>query len=129
MYAARQGSLGAAGRWSMPGATLNLLDPDGTTALVVAIINGHYDVAAMLADKGADANIADTAGMAALYAAVDMNTLGEVYGRPARKSTSQVSALDLMKVLLAHGADPNAQLKSQYAAARPHAGRTARSAR
>jgi uncharacterized protein len=50
--------------------------------------------------------------MAALYAAVDMNTLGEVYGRPARKSTSQVSALELMKVLIAHGADPNAQLKS-----------------
>ena len=59
----------------------------------------------MLADKGADVNIADTAGMAALYAAVDMNTLGEVYGRPARKSTSKVSALELMKVLLAHGAE------------------------
>jgi hypothetical protein len=57
-------------------------------------------------------NITDTAGMAALYAAVDMNTLGEVYGRPARKSTSQVSALELMKILLAHHADPNAQLKS-----------------
>jgi ankyrin repeat protein len=94
------------------GATLNLIDPDGTTAMVVAIINGHYDVAAMLAEKGADPNIADTAGTAALYAAVDMNTLGEVYGRPARKSTSQVSALDLMKVLLARGADPNAQLRS-----------------
>ena len=112
MYAARQGSLGAARTLADAGASLNLIDPDGTTAMVVAIINGHYDVAAMLAEKGADPNIADTAGMAALYAAVDMNTLGEVYGRPARKSTSQVSALDLMKVLLAHGADPNAQLKS-----------------
>jgi ankyrin repeat protein len=50
--------------------------------------------------------------MAALYAAVDMNTLGEVYGRPGRKSTSQMSALELMKVLLAHGSDPNAQLRS-----------------
>ena len=27
------------------------VDPDGTTALVVAIINGHYDVAAMLVEK------------------------------------------------------------------------------
>jgi ankyrin repeat protein len=112
MYAARQGSLGAARALVDAGATLNLIDPDGTTAMVVAIINGHYDVAAMLAEKGADPNIADTAGTAALYAAVDMNTLGEVYGRPARKSTSQVSALDLMKVLLARGADPNAQLRS-----------------
>ena len=112
MYAARQGSLAAARELVNAGATLNLIDPDGTTALIVAIINGHYDVAAMLAEKGADVNLADTAGMAALYAAVDMNTLGEVYGRPGRKSTSEVSALELMKVLLAHGADPNAQLRS-----------------
>lgn len=112
MYAARQGSLGAARTLADAGADLNAVDPDGSTAMVLAIINGHHDVAAALAEKGADPNIADTAGMAALYAAVDMNTLGEVYGRPARKSTSTVSALDLMKVLLAHGADPNAQLKS-----------------
>ena len=112
MYAARQGSLGAARALVERGASLNLVDPDGTTATVVAIINGHYDVAAMLVEKGADPNITDTAGMAALYAAVDMNTLGEVYGRPARKSTSEVSALELMKVLLDHGADPNAQLRS-----------------
>ncbi len=112
MYAARQGSLGAARALADAGAELNAVDPDGTTPMVLAIINGHYDVAAALAEKGADPNIADTAGMAALYAAVDMNTLGEVYGRPGRKSTSRVPALELMKVLLAHGADPNAQLRS-----------------
>ena len=59
----------------------------------------------MLVEKGADPNFADTSGMAALYAAVDMNTLGEVYGRPARPATSKVTALDLMKVLLDHGAE------------------------
>jgi len=112
MYAARQGSLDAARVLVEKGADLNATDPDGTTALIVAIINGHFDTAAMLAEKGADPNLADTAGMAALYAAVDMNTLGEVYGRPARPSTSKVSALDLIKVLLAHGAHPNAQLKT-----------------
>lgn len=110
MYAARQGSLDAARVLAEKGADLNATDPDGTTALVLAIINSHYDTAALLTEKGADPNIADTAGMAALYAAVDMNTLGEVYGRPARPSTSKMTALDLMKVLLAHGANPNAQL-------------------
>jgi uncharacterized protein len=112
MYAARQGSLEAARTLVKAGAGINLADPDGTTALVFAIINGHYDTAILLAESGADPNLADTAGMAALYAAVDMNTLGEVYGRPARPSTSTRSALDLMKVLLAHGANPNAQLRS-----------------
>ena len=112
MYAARQGSLAATRTLIEAGAELNLTDPDGTTALALAIINSHFDAAALLAEKGADPNLADTAGMAALYAAVDMNTLGEVYGHPARKVSDELSAVDLMKVLLTHGANPNAQLKS-----------------
>ena len=63
--------------------------------------------------KGADPNLADSTGMTALYAAVDMNTLGEVYGRPARQQESDDStALDLIKLMLKNGANPNAQLKS-----------------
>jgi uncharacterized protein len=112
MYAARQGSLDAARTLVDAGADMNALDPDRLTPAIIATMNGHYDVAAMLVERGADPNITDTTGMAVLYAAVDMNTLGEVYGRPGRKSTSQVSALALMKVLLAHGADANAQLRS-----------------
>jgi uncharacterized protein len=112
MYTARQGSLETARSLVTGGASLNLTDPDGSTALVLAIINGHYDTAAVLAERGADPNIADTAGMAALYATVDMNTLGEVYGHPARPTGSKVTALELMKVLLEHGANPNARLKS-----------------
>src|SRR5215471_13368226 len=112
MYAARQGSSEAAAALIESGAQLNATDPDGTTALALAIINSHYDTAVLLTERGADPNIADTAGMAALYAAVDMNTLGEVYGRPARPSTNKSSALDLIKALLAHGANPNAQLRA-----------------
>ena len=112
MYAARQGSLEAARALAESGADLNLTDPDETTALVLAILNGHFDTAAALAQKGADPNIADSTGMAALYAAVDMNTLGEIYGRPARQSTDKLTALDLLPILLAHGANPNATLKS-----------------
>lgn len=110
MYAAREGSVDAARALESSGANLNLTDPDGTTALCFAILNGHYDTAALLVESGADPNLADHSGMAALYAAVDMNTLGEVYGRPPRPSRDKSTALDLMKVLLAHGADPNARL-------------------
>jgi ankyrin repeat protein len=112
MYAGRQGALESARTLAEMGADLNLADPDGTTAIELAILNGHFDTAAILAEKGADPNIADVAGMAALYAAVDMNTLGEIYGRPGRKSTDTLTALDLLPILLTHGANPNAALKT-----------------
>ena len=60
MYAARQNAVDAARALAEAGADLNLTDPDGTTALVLAIINGHFDLARMLVEKGADPNVADT---------------------------------------------------------------------
>jgi ankyrin repeat protein len=112
MYAARQGSLEAARVLVDAGADKNARDPDLSTPAIIATINGHYDVAAMLVERGADPNLADSSGMAVLYGAVDMNMPAEIYGRPNRQSTSTISALDLMKVVLAHGADVGAQLRS-----------------
>jgi ankyrin repeat protein len=112
MYAAREGATESARALVELGAEIDAVDPDGTTSLVYAISNAHYDTAAALVAKGADPNIADTAGMAALYAAVDMSSLGEVYGRPARKVQDTLTALDLVKILLEHGAKPNTALKT-----------------
>lgn len=111
MYAARQGSADAARILCEAGADVNAVDPDQTSALLLAIINGHFDTAAVLLDHGADSNLADSAGMGPLYAAVDMNTLGEVYGQPPRQSTDKLTALNLMTLLLEKGANPNAGLK------------------
>jgi ankyrin repeat protein len=131
MFAAREGAIDAARALADLGANLNLtalpqtdvpLKPEeirtarsdvGTTALVFAIINSHYDLAAMLLDKGADPNVADVAGMAALYAAVDMNSLQWVQGRPAPILTDRLDASDLVRLLLRKGADPNARLKTR----------------
>jgi uncharacterized protein len=111
MYAARQGSLEAVETLASLGADLNLTDPDGATALVLAIINANYDVAAALVEKGADPNVADKeAKMAALYAAVDMDRLAIGHGRPNTKPSGVLTSVDLIKVLLAHSADPNARL-------------------
>ncbi len=112
MYAAREGSVDATRVLAEAGADLNLTDSEGTTALVRAIGNWHYDVAGVLLDEGADPNIPDVAGMAALYAVADMNTLGEIYGRPARKLSDKLDAVELVKRLFAHGANPNARLKT-----------------
>ena len=112
MFAARDGAPDAALALTQAGADVNLADPDGTTALLFAISNGHYDTAAVLLDAGADPNLADTSGTAALYAAVDMSTLIEIYGRPRQKTNDKLTALELIAKLLDKGARVNAQLKS-----------------
>ena len=111
MYAARDGAVNAVRALADSGADLNLVDPDGTTALTLAIINGHFDTAVALLDKGANPNVADKNGMTPLYAAVDMNTIQTVWGRPMPLLEDAVDPAGMVRSLLAHGADPNLQLK------------------
>jgi len=66
----------------------------------------------MLIEKGADPNVADETGRAALYAATEMNTLEFTHGRPAPKKTSTLGPMDVAKLLLSHGANPNQTLKT-----------------
>jgi ankyrin repeat protein len=112
MYAARENALDAGRALVKGGAGLDLTDPDGATALVIAIINAHYEFAALLLDAGADPNVVDTeAGMGPLYAAVDMHRLAVGHGRPNPKPVGLMTAVDLVKKLLERGADPNRRLK------------------
>ncbi|HUK36894.1 MAG TPA: ankyrin repeat domain-containing protein [Vicinamibacterales bacterium] len=112
MYAARQGAIDSARALVEVGAELNATDPDGMTPLVIAIINAHYDVASMLVERGADPNAADITGMAAVYAAVDMHTLDPLVNRPAPTGNTSHAAVDLVKTMLEHHANPNATLKA-----------------
>ena len=81
---------------------------NGSTALLAAILNGHYELSAFLLDHGANPNLGDKDNKAALYAAVEMRNLTttDTPGPAADKA----EALELIKVLLNHGADPNARL-------------------
>jgi len=112
MFAARQGAIDAVRALADAGAKLNIQDPDGTPALTLAVVNVHHDVAALLLERGADANVADVTGMTPLYAAVELHTM-EMYAerRPLRKSTNRTSTIALVKLLLAKGATPDAPLK------------------
>ena len=111
LYASREGSLDAVRELAAGHADLDLTEPDGTNALVMAIINAHYDVAAFLLAAGADPNVADKYGRTALYAAVDMNTLDTSGTRPPPAVTGHNHPVDLIRMLLAHGANPNTRLK------------------
>jgi ankyrin repeat protein len=113
MYAARQGARDAAAALADAGADLNATDPDGSTALALAAINGHASVVALLLDKGADPNVADRTGMTPLYAAVDLHTMQLGFGRPDPPPSVVAGSVDMIKALLARGADPNARLSSR----------------
>jgi ankyrin repeat protein len=112
MFAARQGALESVRDLSDAGADLNVADPDGTSATLMAIINLHYDVAKLLLDKGADPNIADASGMAPLYGVIEMRTSGRLINRPSRKPSGSLDSLELLKALLERGVNPNARLKT-----------------
>ncbi|HEX4137175.1 MAG TPA: ankyrin repeat domain-containing protein [Bryobacteraceae bacterium] len=113
MFAAREGCVECEKVLAAAGANLNLADPDGITPMVNAIINGHYDAAGFLVERGADPNLADKTGRAALYAAVDMHTMPASNRPSPDESGNEMSSLDLIKSLVAHGASVNTQLKTQ----------------
>ncbi len=110
MYAAREGSTDAVRALLDAGADVSLTDQDETSALLYAAMNSHFDTGAVLVDAGADVNRADRTGMTPLFAAVQMNVRGEIFGRPLRPPTGELDALKFMEILFAHGADPDPRL-------------------
>jgi ankyrin repeat protein len=113
LYAAREGCIDCARKLLEAGADPDLADPERVTPLVLALVNMHYDLAAYLIEAGADVDKWDLFGRTPLYMAADTNTLpvmgnGEMIVIP---SLDGHSALDVARLLLAAGANPNIQLK------------------
>ena len=114
LFAARQGAR-RCGRASLAdaGADLNLGDPDGITPMILAIRNGHYDVAAALVEKGANVNAADAAGRTPLYMSVDMHSLDWIQNRPTAQPSGTLDSLDVATAAArARARTPTPQLKA-----------------
>jgi serine/threonine-protein phosphatase 6 regulatory ankyrin repeat subunit B len=110
LYAAREGCAACAKELLAGHADIDLPDPHGTTPLVLAIMNTRFDTAKFLIEAGANVQLWDFYGEAPLYAAVDMRTVPRG-GRTDVPSTDGTTALDVIRLLLARGANVNAQLK------------------
>jgi ankyrin repeat protein len=86
----------------------------GSTPLLVATVRGQVPLALFLLDQGADPNVGD-AGYTPLHWAAGMWESGvsnPVYGfaDPMSGIPNREAKLELVKALLAHGADPNARI-------------------
>jgi ankyrin repeat protein len=119
-YAVRDGYAEAAAVLLDAGVDINRpTDGDRSSPMVVAAINGQYDLAMTMLAKGANPNLASDDGVAPLFAVINNEwQLRTWYPQPTAGSQQKASYLDLLEALLKAGADPNARTVSHiwYAA-------------
>jgi ankyrin repeat protein len=111
LYAARDGRLESARILVAAGANVNERDPNAITPLLMAITNNHVEVARFMLDHGAAVNVVDWYGRTPLWAAVETRNMDVDNAEPFENGVDRAPLLDLIKVLLDRGADPNTRTK------------------
>lgn len=112
-YAAREGCVLCTRYLLEAGADPDVEDPDRETPLLLALMNLHFDTAAELVKGGADLDKWDLFGRSPIYMAADVSTLpmkgnGAVAVIP---SMDKLTAVEVARMMLEKGANPNIQLK------------------
>ena len=111
LFAARGGQIEAARALLDAGADVNERLPDGTSALVVAVMNAHYELAALLLDRGADPN-ADAQGWTALHQIAVSAPAEHRLNLPGPVPTGAWTASSSFAAV-GHGAHVNARVKKE----------------
>ncbi|HYN09316.1 MAG TPA: ankyrin repeat domain-containing protein [Vicinamibacterales bacterium] len=112
-HAARQGYVKAATALLDAGADLNQKSADGNTPLLIALVNGQFDVAMLFVEKGAKVNIAsDGLGITPLWATINTRWQPRTrFPQPQEMELQKATYLDVMKAVLEAGADPDARIR------------------
>ncbi|AMW04261.1 hypothetical protein GEMMAAP_04230 [Gemmatimonas phototrophica] len=94
------------------GADINQVSAgDHTSPLLMATINGHYDLAMVLIARGANPNLASDAGAAPLFAVLNKEWAPSTRTpQPAFQLQQQATYIEVMQALLTAKANPNARL-------------------
>ena len=84
---------------------------DQATPLLMALINGHFDLGMELLEMGADPALASDAGTTPLYAALNTHWAPKArYAQQQAYQQQEVGYLEVMETLLEAGVDPNVRL-------------------
>ena len=111
LYAAREGHMESVKALVEGKADVNLVSGgDKFSPMVTAIANGHLTLAKYLLDHGANPNLVTGSGLTALYATIDVQWAPKAWFPQPTTDQEKVTYLELMKALLDHGADVNAQV-------------------
>jgi ankyrin repeat protein len=108
LFAVRAGSLAATRALLDAGADANETLQDGTSALVLAATNAHYEVAAELLARGAEPNAAAN-GWTALHQIAWSRRWNMGFNLPGPAQTGHLDSLELVRRLVAKGADIDAR--------------------
>jgi ankyrin repeat protein len=114
-FAVRQGSVDSVTALLAAGADVNARTPsDGTTPLLMATINGQFDLAMLLLERGADPTLSSEAGATPLFTTINIQWAPRsFYPQPRAQLQQRTTYLDLMTALLDKGADVNARLRKK----------------
>ena len=111
LFAAQRGDVETARVLLAAGADVNESTPQYGNALVVAAASGQEELALFLLERGADPNVADGNGITALHYAVRKGLMPlAAYGYDPYSRPAPPNMPELVKALLARGANPNARI-------------------
>ncbi len=113
LFAARQGYTDTVKALLDGGADINQVNAgDKTSPLLMSIINGHFDLAMLLLERGAKPDAAAFNGAAPLFAVLNIQWAPKsLYPSPKAYQQQKTGYLELMQALIAKGADVNARLQ------------------
>lgn len=109
LHAAREGNAESVMALLDAGADIDQVSlGDQTSPILIALINGHFDLALSMLERGANPDLSSDAGTTPLYAAINTHWAPKArYPQQRAYEQQDASYLDVLEALLAAGADPN----------------------